>query len=42
VVGRRDRLRALHDRDVLADRQHGSTASNSAWATSPREPSQTS
>jgi hypothetical protein len=35
VVGRRDRLRALDDRDVLAHGQHGSTASNSAWATSP-------
>lgn len=30
VVGRRDRLRALDDRDVLAHRQHGNTASNSA------------
>jgi hypothetical protein len=34
VVGRRDRLRTLDDRDVLAHRQHGSTASTSAWTSS--------
>jgi len=35
VVGLGDLLRLLDERDVLAHGQHGSTASNSAWTTSP-------